>query len=687
MGITILLPLAALSLLFMYLLGIENEPKNIPVLWQGKFLLAVVLWGGYLIFLTESLSLFKGLYRWPIAGGWLLGILSILLLGINAGHLRRGYFAAAVGLRSLKRYEIVLLVILGSLSLLLFAVAVVTPTNNVDSMNYHMPRVMQWAQNHTLAHFPTPHEYQNLRPYWAEALILNFRILWGNDHPAGLVQWMVMIFSLIASSGIAGLLGSSRKAQWLTVVLAFSVPMGLLQSTTTQNDYVSAFWVICLAYFVILSRLQPLSKLELLGLGLALGLGMLTKGTFFPFAGPLMLWYFLGSWSDRRWKRSLLEGLAIVFLVLATNGLFWMRNIQSTGGPYGAWNPLLILKDLLPDQSSEPELNPLAGISMPTSIHQEWNGSAQDQIVVKTSGYTLYSDGSHVQNRTPNARVVQLARLIAMNYVSPFSAFNQAYFKFLRSLPEYFPEHWVRNLEEAAWNHEDTAGSPIHLTLILVVIVLSLYRGIRGQFRFGLIYPLILVSSFLLVSLVSARGDIFGIRYQLGFFLLGVPIVGVLFPSREGLWFVSIAFLLLYSTPYILLSNMRPVIGHKPWPTRVDSVFTASKVDLLFAINPDDEQKFIQISGQIRNAGCDTVGLSYSRNSLEYQIWYLLDAPQSGVSIRHLASAPEFVSQGEDSYMPCAVICNECDAIPYEYRLPSESIYGRLRLYLQDESE
>jgi len=293
-----LLPLFALILFFMILLGKsqQGDMKYLP--WQGIFLVSVSIWGAYLILLTEGLSLFKGLSSLPIAVGWSLALIALMVLGIRFRYLRRGFQAILSGFRSLNRFEIVLLSLMAIMSTLLFAVAVATPTNNVDAMDYHMPRVMQWAQNQTLAHFPSVHESQNLRPYWAEAVILHLRVLWGNDRPAGLVQWFIMLASVIATSGIAALLGGDRKAQWLTAVLAFSIPMGLLQSTTTQNDYVSAFWVVSLAYFVVLSRRRDLYHLEFLGLGLSLGLGMLTKGTFFPFAAPLMLWFFLGRFGD-----------------------------------------------------------------------------------------------------------------------------------------------------------------------------------------------------------------------------------------------------------------------------------------------------------------------------------------------------------------------------------------------------
>ncbi len=587
------------------------------------------------------------------------------------------------GFRSLNRFEVVLLSLMAIMSFLLFAVALATPTNNVDAMDYHMPRVMQWAQNRTLAHFPVMHPYQNLRPYWAEAVILHLRVLWGNDQPAGLVQWFIMIASLIATSGIAALLGGDRKAQWLTAVLAFSIPMGLLQSTTTQNDYVSAFWVVCLAYFVLLSRKRDLSRLELLGFGLSVGLGMLTKGTFFPFAGPLILWFFLGRLQDRRWKQGFAEGLVLLFLVVAANGLFWSRNIQSTGGPYGPGNPLNLILRLLPGHSEVIDERKFAidviGIGNGAD-RLEIEASANSPI--RTLGMSLPIESDILQERIVDPRLVQLARMIAMNFVSPFSAFNQAYFKALRLLPELFPEHWVRNLEAAAWNHEDTAGSPIHLVLILLSMGIGSYRAIRGQFRYGLIYSLILAASFILVSLVSSGGDIFAIRYQLGFFLLGAPLVGVVFSRWKRLLPVMAISLMLYSVPYILVSNMRPVIGHIPWPTRVESVFTAKKEDLLFAINPEVRDEYEEIAQRITAEDCRDVGLSFYRRNIEYQTWYLLDAPQSGIVIQHLVSQPEFDRYNDPDFEPCAVVCTDCDSLPEEYKLPIFYNYGHIRLFL-----
>jgi len=680
----IFLPYAALIFLFLHFLEIAGRKATGKLTWQGCFLLAFSLWGAYLILLTEGLSLIKGLSRWPMAGGWAVGFVVILWMGLRSGTLQRGYQEIHSGFRRLSRFEYGLLGVMVFLTVLLLAVAESTPTNNVDAMDYHMPRVMHWVQNRTLAHFPSPHESQNLRPYWAEAVILNFRVLWGNDQLAGLVQWLTMIASVIATSGIAGLLGGDRKAQWLTAVVTFSIPMGLLQSTTTQNDYVSAFWVVCLAYFVILSRNRALSRWELIGLGLSLGLGMLTKGSFFPFAAPLMLWFFLGRLMAKRWRVLIIEGIVLVFLVTGINGFFWSRNIQSTGGPFGSGNPLEPLLRLLPKKSDMPDEGALLTNAM-EETPGPMDAASGDELLIQASGMSLPIGINLLQPEVTDSRLAQLAQMVAMNFVSPFSAFNAVYFRFLRTIPGYFPEHWVRSLEMVAWNHEDSAGSPVHFALILLSMGMAGYAAVRERQWYGVIYSLVLVTSYILVSLIGFSSHIFGIRYQLGFFVLGAPLVGLTITSQNKLWIVLSGGLLLYSVPYILISNMRPVIGHTPWPTRVESVFTAKKEDLLFAINPDVQDEYQYFANQISMAGCTRVGLGYARSNQEYQIWYLLDAPSSGVLIQHLVSRPEFEPFKDPDFEPCAVICTICEAIGEDYPHMMVEDYGWVRFYLSTE--
>jgi len=184
---------------------------------------------------------------------------------------------------------------------LLLSIALVTPTNNVDAMQYHVPRALHWAQNQSLQHYPVARVQQNVRPYWAEATIMHFRVLWGNDRPVNLVQWFNMIASVLAAVGIVVVFGGKRWTRWLTAAFVLSIPIGVLQAPTSLNDYASAMWVIILAYFVVLSQKRELTRVELTGLAFALGLGMLTKGTFFPYAAPA--WTRSGCSSTSPWRR------------------------------------------------------------------------------------------------------------------------------------------------------------------------------------------------------------------------------------------------------------------------------------------------------------------------------------------------------------------------------------------------
>ena len=144
--------------------------------------------------------------------------------------------------------------------IMLLPVAWIAPPNNVDSLLYHMSRIMHWAQNGSLEHYATGYHHQLLTPPWAELANLHLRTLWGSDRPANLVQWFSMVGSVVIASGVGELLGLRRKGQLLTGIFVASIPMGILQATSTQNDYVVTFWAVCSAYLVTLSfsrRLTP----------------------------------------------------------------------------------------------------------------------------------------------------------------------------------------------------------------------------------------------------------------------------------------------------------------------------------------------------------------------------------------------------------------------------------------------
>ena len=126
------------------------------------------------------------------------------------------------------------------------AVALFAVPTTWDSMSYHLARVAHWAQNHTVAFYPTHIVRQLYQPPWAEFAMLHLYILAGSDRLANLVQWVAMAVSLVGVSVIARQLGAGPRGQLLSAFVCATIPMGIMQASTTQNDYVAALWLVCL---------------------------------------------------------------------------------------------------------------------------------------------------------------------------------------------------------------------------------------------------------------------------------------------------------------------------------------------------------------------------------------------------------------------------------------------------------
>ena len=174
--LALLLPTVLISL-FLYRLGsmVDVEGEGKP--WQGESLIATALTGGLLVIIMEILSAFQLINQLWITLIWGAIAILVLIRGVQTGYFKRGLRKLWNGFSSWQTRYYVFVIILGLICILLFTVAVISSTNNVDSLLYHMPRVMQWAQNHSLEHFPVQKQLQNKNPYWAEVAILGIYIL------------------------------------------------------------------------------------------------------------------------------------------------------------------------------------------------------------------------------------------------------------------------------------------------------------------------------------------------------------------------------------------------------------------------------------------------------------------------------------------------------------------------------
>src|SRR3990172_12220698 len=265
--------------------------------WGIAFLATAVLWGVSVTLLTELLSIFAALNRPWLSRGW-----ATLPLVAGVMLFRPRTFPKAQAIPTLSRAENYIVAAISVILACTFVIAIVSPPNNFDSLTYHMSRVMHWLQQGSVDHFPTSNLRQiELNP-WAEYAILQFQVLSGGDYLANLVQWFSMAGCIIGVSLIAYLFAATARGQLLSGLIAATVPMGILQSSSTQNDLVVSFWLVCFIVFGILSmRERSLAWIALMSL--SLGLAVLTKGTAYVFAAPFVFWFFLQD-VKRSWRHA-----------------------------------------------------------------------------------------------------------------------------------------------------------------------------------------------------------------------------------------------------------------------------------------------------------------------------------------------------------------------------------------------
>jgi hypothetical protein len=573
------------------------------------------------------LSLFRAIAPTWLSLAWLLADIAVGWVGWRRGSLQRGSrrlmslrVPAGTGVRALL---VGISLVVGGLLI----VALASPPNTVDSLQYHMSRVAHWSQQQSLEHYPTAFGPQLYNSIWAETAILQLRTLWGTDGLANVIQWLSMVGCLVGTLALSSFLGARRIGALVAGTFVLSIPMGILQATSTQNDYVVGLWVVCTAFFIVRLQMRGTS-LDRVCLALAVGLGLLTKATYFVYAPLMILWYVVGRWRQVGPGKLAGEAIAMGALVLALNLGFWARNMANFGTPYG----------------------PLQG--------RFWIG----QMLTQKDGEAAEPESGSILARVPVQYVAKTLKTTAYHLVTPISRVNAATLSALRRLPAIFDQAFVEQWILAAWNHEDTAGNPLHLAFALAAAGLVLIPRAPAASGTARTYALITLGTYFLLTLMIDDERVFVIRYQLPFFVMAGAIVGVAAARFEHSTFIR--FLpwgfLIAAVPWVLLNNTRPLLGWKPWPTRVDSVLTAAPVEILFAADSTLLEPYRAGTRLVQEAGCTEVGLRIDSGHLEYLFWWLLRAPESGVRIESIYYPDRFKSLADPSFHPCAILCTIC---------------------------
>ena len=459
---------------------------------------------------------------------------------------------------------------------LILAIAIVYPPINWDSMTYHMARVAMWVQQGSIDHFPAAHLPQLTYPPLAEWYILHFQILSSGDRFANTVQWLALVNCSITASLIARELQQSFPVQVLVVVIATTLPMGLLQGSSTQNDLVVSFWLLALTLFAI-QYLQSPTVSRMGFCGLALGFALLTKGTAYAITPPLAVTLLIYGLIRRPGTRCRVQlvGVAMVILgiALVLNGGHWTRNWNLFGNP-------LYTADV---KYSNDELSiPIIWSNLIRNSALHWG----------------------VPSETLNATTVGLVHAILGDLIDTPEATLTGSF----------------DLRIPFSRHEDYAGNFLHfwgIAFSLLGIVLF-----RKKLRLNALTAILALALVLAIIFYCGllKWQIWASRLHTPLFMLGAPIVAVFISSfgpRTQMHFMKI--FLIMSFPWIILNETRPIYSDSE-----QSILSVDRTAAYFRPLPDLLQGYSGAVGYLEAFKPKEVGINLSGYQYVYPLRVLM---------------------------------------------------------------
>lgn len=519
-------------------------------------------------------------------------------------------------------------------------IAWLAPPNTWDSLNYHMPRIAQWAQLKSVRHFPTGIETQNTMSPGAEMLILHTSILSQGDRWANFIQWFAMLGSLVGVSLIAKHLGAGRRGQWIAAAFVATLPTGIVQASSTMTDFVTGFWVVCVAAETVtdFSGKHRLGR-DLIWVGAAAGLAILTKPTAYAYLVPFAAYWGIRLVRITGVRQAGAAAALAVAVVSILNAGHWIRNSSIYGNPISRTSRFR--------QHGSPLLGGRAFLSNLTRNAAMHLGTPSPHV---NKGLTLAVQGFH--------------DLLELEVNDPRT-----------TAAGPFKIRW-------ATLDEDTATNPLHAAAIAISAVVALRTPPERRKR--LIRYAVLVFAGGLVFSLLFKWLVFGGRLHHPFFLLAAPLVAVVADDAlpDG-WVAAIALLFAAAAiPWLLQLRSRPIVSTH---TSVESVFSAAREELYFANGAYLNEPYRQIATAISDSECRSVRLHLGGGAAEYPLWVLLEAPWNEMRIGWAVAGVPSSRIPEGLPAACAIVCDDCDDLGYGdsgfVRVLEEASY---ELYLEE---
>ena len=301
---------------------------------QG-FVVATVAYTGGVVVATEALSL-AGWLRLPgVLAFWATAtVVAFWCWWRRGARARRDALLTGLqgfgGAWAARRIELCGIAIVLGMVLL---TGLLWPPNNWESMAYRMMRVVMWMQQGSVDHYATPYLPQLYLPPLPSFHVLHLQILAGGDRFAHLPEWLALAGCGIAASLIAKELKGGLPTQVAAAVLAVTLPMGIMQGSSTQGNLLAGYWLLCFVLLLVWHLKTP-ALWRLACCGLAAGFAVLAKSTAYVVLPPVAAALgFYGLAVRRPAGRTIVALGAVAAIAVAVNLGLYARNLQTFGHP------------------------------------------------------------------------------------------------------------------------------------------------------------------------------------------------------------------------------------------------------------------------------------------------------------------------------------------------------------------
>ena len=527
-----------------------------------------VVWGVTLLAMTELLSGMHALSPAGAAAGW--GLLCTPL-AVLLWH-RRDSHVVPTKIVTPARLLFTAIVLTLATTLL---IGVVAAPNSTEGLIYHLARVDMWIQHGSIEPYATSTTRQIFMPVWTELAILHVRLLsGGSDRLSALVPWLAFAGCIVLGYGVARQLGGDRAAAALAGLVVASLPMAVLEASSTQVDLPVAFWGLALAAFT-LDRPPRRAWSDVLLAGGALGLAIGSKSTAYLVCAPFGVWWFVGTARAENPGRAVGKAVTLVALALLLNLPFYARNFRVFGHPLGP-----------------------AGTSAAYGNESHGLGTLASNLVRNATLHLgtpigLWNDGL-------TAAVVGAHKALGLNPQDPRTT-------------------WYEDTRYRVWpmsTYEGRTGNMLHFLLLLITAALLLATPQPAILRW---YGAAVLSAAVLFCWVLKWQHWHG-RLHLPLFILAAPLVAVTLERVvSGRRALGIGLLLwMGSLPWLLVSEMRPILplgrGH------LRTIFGVPRERQYLVNQPDLEAPYLRVASDLARLGCRDVAVAATEDTWSHPL-------------------------------------------------------------------